>query len=77
MLGMCEGKLVLLCTHPEGHNNIQDKYKSYEFVIVGMHHEPNVYYIVPGINLQLMTTLRNQGPGRKEPPGPNALKSPS
>ena len=38
--------MVLLCEHPEGHNKIQDKYKSEE-VVVGRHPEPNVYYIKP------------------------------
>ena len=42
-----EGKLVLLCDHPEGHNKIQDKYKSEEFVVVGKCPEPNVYHIKP------------------------------
>ena len=37
--------LVLLCDHPEGHNKIQDKYKSEKFVVVGP--EPNVYCIKP------------------------------
>ena len=36
---------MLLCDHPEGHNMIQDRYKSEVYVVVGHHQEPNVYYI--------------------------------
>ena len=39
------GNHVLLCDHPEGHNKIQDRYKSDVYVVVGHHSEPNVYYI--------------------------------
>ena len=39
------GNHVLLCDHLEGHNKIQDRYKSEIYVIVGHHQEPNVYYI--------------------------------
>ena len=39
------GNLVLLCDHPEGHNKIQDRYKSDVYVVVGHHKKPNVYYI--------------------------------
>ena len=42
-----EGNLVLLCNHLEGHNKIQDKYKSEKFVVVGKCPEPNVYCIKP------------------------------
>ena len=42
-----EGNLVLLRDHPEGHNKIQDKYKSEKFVVVGKRPEPNVYRIKP------------------------------
>ena len=42
-----EGNLVLLCDHLEGHNKIQDKYKSEKFVVVGKCQEPNVYHIKP------------------------------
>ena len=42
-----EGNLVLLRDHPEGHNKIQDKYKSAKFVVVGKHPKPNVYQIKP------------------------------
>ena len=42
-----EGNLVLLQDHPEGHNKIQDKYKSEKFVEVGKCPEPNVYHIKP------------------------------
>ena len=42
-----EGNLVLLCNHQEGHNKIQDKYKSEKFVVVAKHPEPNVYHIKP------------------------------
>ena len=42
-----EGNLVLLRDHPEGHNKIQDKYKSEKFVVVGRCPEPNVYHIKP------------------------------
>ena len=31
--------------HLEGHNKIQDKHKSKEFVVVGKHPEPNIYHI--------------------------------
>ena len=37
---------MLLCDHPEGHNKIQDRYKSDVYIVVGHHQEePNVYYI--------------------------------
>ena len=36
------GNQVLLCDHPEGHNKIQDWYKSEVYVIVGHDQEPNV-----------------------------------
>ena len=36
---------VLLWDHPEGHNKIQDKYKSDIYVVVGHHQGPNVYHI--------------------------------
>ena len=38
---------VLLCDHLEGHNKIQDWYKSDVYVVVSHHKEPNVYYIQP------------------------------
>ena len=41
------GNQVLLCDHLEGHNKIQDWYKSDVYVVVGHHKEPNVYYIQP------------------------------
>ena len=46
-LEILEGNLVLLQDHPEGHNKIQDRYKSKKFVVVGKHPEPNVYCIKP------------------------------
>ena len=39
--------MVLLRDHPEGHNKIQDNYKSESFVIIGHHKDPNVYIIQP------------------------------
>ena len=39
------GNLVLLRDHPEGHNKIQDNYKSEIFVIIEHHKDPNVYII--------------------------------
>ena len=40
------GNHVLLCDHLEGHNKIQDRYKTDVYVVVGHHQEePNVYYI--------------------------------
>ena len=39
------GNHVLLCDHPEGHNKIQNRFKSDVYVVVGHHEEPNVYYI--------------------------------
>ena len=39
------GNHVLLRDHPEGHNKIQDRYKSDMYIVVGHHSEPNVYYI--------------------------------
>ena len=39
------GNLVLLRDHPEGHNKIQDNYKSEPFVIIEHHRDPNVYVI--------------------------------
>ena len=41
------GNLVLLRDHPEGHNKIQDNYKSEPFVIIDHHKDPNVYIIQP------------------------------
>ena len=35
LLGIPEENMVLLRDHPEGHNKIQDKYKSKKFVVVG------------------------------------------
>ena len=37
--------LVLLRDHPEGHNKIQDNYKSELFIVVDHHKDPNVYII--------------------------------
>ena len=48
------GNLVLLGDHPEGHNKIQDNYKSKLFVVVD-HHDPNVY---------IMQSLDKKGPMR-------------
>ena len=39
------GNHVLLCDHPEGHNKIQNRFKSDVYIIVSHHKEPNVYYI--------------------------------
>ena len=39
------GNHVLLRDHPEGHNKIQNRFKSDVYVVVGHHEEPNVYYI--------------------------------
>ena len=39
------GNHVLLHDHPEGHNKIQNRFKSEVYVMVGHHDEPNVYYI--------------------------------
>ena len=39
------GNHVLLRDHPEGHNKIQNRFKSDVYVVVGHHKEPNVYYI--------------------------------
>ena len=39
------GNHVLLQDHPKGRNKIQDRYKSDVYVIVGHHHELNIYYI--------------------------------
>ena len=41
------GNLVLLCDHPEGHNKIQDNYKSELFVMESKHQDPNVYLTKP------------------------------
>ena len=41
------GNLVLLHDHPEGHNKIQDNYKSKLFVVELKHQDPNVYTIKP------------------------------
>ena len=38
---------MLPCDHPEGHNKIQDIYKSELFVMESKHQEPNVYIIKP------------------------------
>ena len=37
------GNLVLLRDHPEGHNKIQDNYKSELFIVIVHHKDPNVY----------------------------------
>ena len=47
LLEIPEGNLVLLHDHLEGHNKIQDKYKSKEYVVAGKHPEPNIYCIKP------------------------------
>ena len=39
------GNHILLHDHLEGHNKIQNRYKSDIYVMVGHHDEPNVYYI--------------------------------
>ena len=39
------GNHILLHDHPEGHNKIQNRYKSDIYVMVGHHDEPNIYYI--------------------------------
>ena len=39
------GNHVLLCDHLEGHNKIQDRYKSDVYIVIGHHSGPNVYYI--------------------------------
>ena len=39
------GNHVLLRDHPEGHNKIQNRFKSDVYIIVSHHDEPNVYYI--------------------------------
>ena len=41
------GNLVLLRDHPEGHNKIQDNYKSEPFVVIEHCKDPNVYIIQP------------------------------
>ena len=41
------GNLVLVCDHLEGHNKIQDNYKSELFVMEAKHQDPNVYIIKP------------------------------
>ena len=41
------GNLVLLRHHPEGHNKIQDNYRSELFVVVDHHKDHNVYIIQP------------------------------
>ena len=40
-----ECNLVSLHDQPEGYYKIQDRYKSEEFVTIGKHPEPNVYFI--------------------------------
>ena len=39
--------LVLLHDHPEGHNKIQENYKSELFFMESKHQDPNVYTIKP------------------------------
>ena len=39
------GNHVLLHNHLEGHNKIQNRFKSDVFVVVDHHKEPNIYYI--------------------------------
>ena len=46
-LDIPQGNLVLLWDHLEGCNNIQDKYKESEFVMVHKHVVPNVYKLKP------------------------------
>ena len=41
------GNLVLLWDHPEGHNKIQDNYKSELFVIESKHQDLKLYIIKP------------------------------
>ena len=47
LLEIWEGNLVLLQDHPEGHNKIQNKYKSKKFEVVDRCPELNVYHIKP------------------------------
>ena len=42
---MLVGNQVLLWDHPEGRNKIQEKYKLDMYVVIGHHHESNVYYV--------------------------------
>ena len=46
MQGIPEDKSVLLF-HPEGCNKIQDGYNSEDFISIGKHPEPTVYYVKP------------------------------
>ena len=39
------GNHVLLQDHPKGRNKIQDRYKSDVYIVIGHHHEPNMYYV--------------------------------
>ena len=41
------GNLVLLCDYPEGHDKIQDNYKSNLFVTKSKYQDSNVYTIKP------------------------------
>ena len=43
--------MVLLRDRTEGHNKIQDHYKSELFVIVDCHKDPNVY-VIPSLNMK-------------------------
>ena len=73
------GNHVLLCDHPEGHNKIQDRYKSEIYVVVGHHQEPNVYYIQllnsskPGqprvVNRRQLFDLKRSEPPSASPTG--------
>ena len=79
------GNHVLLRDHPEGHNKIQDWYKSEVYIVVGHHQEPNVYYIQllnsnkPGqpkvVNRHQLYDLKRSVPPSTSPMGDDGFAS--
>ena len=74
------GHLVLLYDHPEGHNKIQDNYRSELFVMELKQQDPNVYIIKPlsgkcpvcMVNQwQLFDLLKSQGSDIPSNPAPD------
>ena len=41
------GNLVLLCDHPEGHNEIQNNNKDQIYIVTSHHKHKNAYFIKP------------------------------
>ena len=74
------GNMVLFHDHPEGHNEIQDNYKSKLFVMESKHQDSNLYTIkplngkgpIPTVNQwQLFNLHKSQGNDMPSDPAPD------